>query len=78
MTDRPTNPARPRGVEELAAAVPMPDLEPVAHPDCRVCFAADRGRTAARTQGAPQRVADFNRVITEHPHRADQDEGAER
>lgn len=76
MTDRPTNPARTRGIEELGAAATMPDLEPVAHPDCRVCFAADRGRTAARTQQAPQRVTHFNRVISAHPHRADQDEGA--
>ncbi|MBB5934213.1 hypothetical protein FHS42_001239 [Streptomyces zagrosensis] len=46
----------------------MPELEPVAHPDCRVCFAADRGRTAARTQQAAGRVSDFNQMITEHPH----------
>lgn len=51
-------------------AVPMPDLEPVAHAECRICFAADRGRTAARTQSAAGRVRDFNAIISDHPHRA--------
>lgn len=48
----------------------MPELEPVAFPDCRVCYAANRGRTAARTQAAAGRVRDFNRIISEHPHGA--------
>ncbi|GGU49254.1 hypothetical protein GCM10010289_82290 [Streptomyces violascens] len=54
--------------DTTAVEVPMPGLEPVAHPDCRVCFAADRGRTAARTQGAAGRVRDFSRIIAAHPH----------
>ncbi|MHC0429253.1 hypothetical protein ACX6XY_03565 [Streptomyces sp. O3] len=58
-----------------APALPMPDLEPVAHPDCRVCYAAHRGRSAARVQEAAERVRHFNGIIGAHPHRADQDDG---
>lgn len=51
-----------------APTLPMPNPEPVAHPDCRICFAADRGRTAARTQKATGGVATFNGIIADHPH----------
>ncbi|MEU3971504.1 hypothetical protein [Streptomyces bacillaris] len=50
-------------------AVPMPELEPVAHAECRLCFAAERGRTGARARQAAGRVRDFNRIIATHPHR---------
>ncbi|GGR81024.1 hypothetical protein GCM10010252_19450 [Streptomyces aureoverticillatus] len=61
-----------------APALPMPALEPVARPDCRVCHAAHRGRTAARVQQAAGRVRHYNEIIAAHPHTIDQgdDEGA--
>lgn len=47
----------------------MPELEPVANAECRVCFAAERGWTGARARQAAGRVRDFNRIIATHPHR---------
>lgn len=62
--------------DTTAVEVPMPGLEPVAHADCRICHAAHRGRSAARVQQAAGRVREYNRIIGEHPHRSDQDDGA--
>ncbi|GAB2783747.1 hypothetical protein GCM10027091_16750 [Streptomyces daliensis] len=57
-------------------AVHTPALEPVAVPECRVCFAADRGRATAHLQSAAGRVRDFSRIISEHPHRSERDDDA--
>ncbi|OKH90454.1 hypothetical protein AB852_35385 [Streptomyces uncialis] len=46
-----------------------PGLEPVPVPECRICFAADRGRKNT-THGTR---AGFNRIITQHPHRRSTD-----
>ncbi|WP_405795494.1 hypothetical protein [Streptomyces sp. NBC_01506] len=57
------------GTVALEAAVPVlhsPAFEPVAHPECRICYAANRGRTAARLQNAAGRVREFNRIIEDH------------
>ncbi|MET9148339.1 hypothetical protein [Streptomyces sp. NPDC004042] len=49
-----------------------PALEQVAHPECRICHAANRGRTAARINNNPGGVKHYNAIIEAHPHRNDQ------
>lgn len=49
-----------------------PELEPVAHPECRICNAAHRGRSASRIHGNDGGVRQYNAIIEAHPHSADQ------
>ncbi|PZT76634.1 MULTISPECIES: hypothetical protein [unclassified Streptomyces] len=49
-----------------------PELEPVAHAECRICTAAHRGRSASRIHGNEGGVRHYNAIIEAHPHRDDQ------
>ncbi|MEU7162185.1 hypothetical protein [Streptomyces chrestomyceticus] len=49
---------------------PIVQLEPIAHPGCPICTAADRHRWEARRDGRTMAVADANRIIHDHPHRS--------
>ncbi|MEU3060628.1 hypothetical protein [Streptomyces subrutilus] len=53
-----------------------PELEPVAHPECRICTAAHRGRSASRINGNDGGVRQYNAIIAAHPHRGDQADDA--
>ncbi len=44
---------------------------PQPEPGCRICFAADRGRSAARMKRHNGRVESFAAIIAAHPHRND-------
>ncbi|MFB6816287.1 hypothetical protein ACFCV8_17280 [Streptomyces sp. NPDC056347] len=51
-----------------------PALEPVAHPGCRICAAADRGRSASRIRGNEGGIQRYSGIIETHPHRGNQAE----
>lgn len=55
-----------------ARTTDKPELEPVAHPECRICNAAHRGRSASRIHGNDGGVQQYNAIIEAHPHRNDQ------
>ena len=48
---------------------PIPELEPVAVPECDVCVRCAEDREAARTEERPLTVRSLNAVIAGHPHR---------
>ncbi|WNI21524.1 hypothetical protein [Streptomyces sp. ITFR-16] len=49
-----------------------PELEPVAHPECRICTAAHRGRSASRIHGSDGGVQHYTAIIAAHLHCNDQ------
>ncbi|MGW8975112.1 hypothetical protein [Streptomyces platensis] len=51
-----------------------PELEPVAHPDCRICNAAHRGRSASRINHNDGGIRQYNAIIEAHPHKNYPDE----
>ncbi|MEU0764820.1 hypothetical protein ABZ351_34750 [Streptomyces microflavus] len=55
-----------------ARTTDKPELEPVAHPECRICAAAQRGRSASRIHSNDGGVRRYNAIIEAHPHRGDQ------
>lgn len=57
-----------------ARTTDKPELEPVAHPECRICNAAHRGRSASRINGNDGGVRQYNAIIEAHPHKGDQAE----